>query len=107
MAQKKVEWNTGLGNGEADTADPSGLSAEQADTDRRLRQLLGTAIADRYADFFRLSSGRLPLTVSRPLAGHALHELDSLIRHVLAVPLDARPLTTASKRNADVKRGVC
>jgi hypothetical protein len=79
-----------LENGEADTANPSGLSAEQADTDRRLRQLLGTAIADRYADFCRLSSGRLPLTVSRPLVGHALRELDSLIRHVLAVPLDAR-----------------
>lgn len=70
--------------------EPSGLSAEQADTDRLLRQLLGTAIADRYVDFCRLASGTLPLTVSRPLAGHALRELDSLIRHVLAVPMEAR-----------------
>jgi hypothetical protein len=81
---------TGLENGEDNTGPPSGLSAEQADTDRLLRQLLGTAIADRYADFCRLASGTLPLTVSRPLAGHALRELDSLIRHVLAVPMDAR-----------------
>jgi hypothetical protein len=66
------------------------LSAEQADTDRLLRQLLGTAIADRYADFCRLASGTLPLTVSRPLAGHALRELDSLVRHVLAVPMEAQ-----------------
>jgi hypothetical protein len=79
-----------LENVEADSADPPALSEEQADTDRLLRQLLGTAIADRYADFCRLSSGRLPLTVSRPLAGHAPRELDSLIRHVLAVPMDAR-----------------
>jgi hypothetical protein len=73
-----------------DNADPSGLSLEQEDTDRLLRQLLGTAIADRYADFCRLASGTLPLTVSRPLAGHALRELDSLVRHVLAVPMEAQ-----------------
>lgn len=73
-----------------DSADPLGLSQEQADTDRLLRQLLGTTIADRYVDFCRLSSGQLPLIVSRPIAGHALRELDSLIRSVLAVPMDAR-----------------
>jgi hypothetical protein len=73
-----------------DSVDLSGLSQEQADTDRLLRQLLGTAIADRYADFCRLAGGTLPLIVSRPLAGHALRELDSLIRHVLATPMDAR-----------------
>ena len=65
------------------------LSAEQGDTDRALRQLFGTAIADRYVDFCRLCSGRLPLKVSRPLAGHALRELDSLIRGVLAASMDA------------------
>jgi hypothetical protein len=70
-------------------ASSSGLTEEQAATDLLLRRLLGTAIADRYADFCRLTSGKLPLTVSRPLAGHALRELDSLIRHVLAVPMDA------------------
>lgn len=84
-------------NIETDSADPFGLSEEQADTDRLLRQLLGTAIADRYADFCRLSSGRLPLTVSRPLAGHALRELDSLIRHVLAVPMDARAVDNSEQ----------
>jgi hypothetical protein len=72
-----------------DSNQSSGLTDEQAATDLLLRQLLGTAIADRYADFCRLASGALPLTVSRPLAGHALRELDSLIRHVLAVPMDA------------------
>lgn len=61
-----------------DSVDLSGLSQEQADTDRLLRQLLGTAIADRYADFCRLAGGTLPLIVSRPLAGHALRELDFL-----------------------------
>jgi len=76
---------------EEDKENSYALSAEQADTDRSLRQLFGTAIADRYVDFCRLCSGRLPLRVSRPLAGHALRELDSLIRSVLAVPMEAFP----------------
>jgi hypothetical protein len=94
-------------NGE-DNADPSGLSVEQADTDRLLRQLLGTAIADRYADFCHLASGRLQLAVSRPLAGHAMRELDSLIRHVLAVPMDARAVDNPkqSKLRADARRAL-
>lgn len=75
---------------EQDKSDPLGLSAEQADTDRLLRRLLGTAVADRYVDFCRLSSGQLPLIASRPVAGHALRELDSLIRRVLAAPMDVR-----------------
>ena len=79
-----------MDDAEQDKAHPLGLSEEQADTNQLLRQLLGTAIADRYVDFCRLSSGRLPLIVSRPLAGHALRELDLLIRSVLAVPMDAR-----------------
>ncbi len=76
-------------DGEEDTEDSYAVSAEQADTDRALRQLFGTAIANRYVDFCRLCSGRLPLKVSRPLAGHALRELDSLIRGVLAASMDA------------------
>jgi hypothetical protein len=87
-----------VGDEEQDKADPFGLSDEQADTNRLLRQLLGTAIADRYVDFCRLSSGRLPLIVSRPLAGHALRELDSLIRSVLTVPLDARAADTDDQK---------
>ncbi|MDP2409782.1 MAG: hypothetical protein Q8M26_05800 [Pseudolabrys sp.] len=70
--------------------DLSILSAEQADTNRLIEQLLGTAVAYRYVDFCRLASGTLPLIVSRPLAGHALRELDSLVRHVLATPMEAR-----------------
>lgn len=76
---------------EEDDGGSDALFAEQADTDRALRQLFGTAIADRYVDFCRLCSGRLPLRVSRPLAGHALRELDSLIRSVLAAPMEALP----------------
>jgi hypothetical protein len=85
--------------------DVSILSAEQADTDRLIRQLLGTAVADRYVDFCRLAGGTLPLIVSRPLAGHALRELDSLVRHVLATPMDARASDNAeeAKRRRDAR----
>jgi hypothetical protein len=91
-----------------DDADPSALSAKQADTDRLLRRLLGTAIADRYADFCRLASGHLPLAVSRPLAGHAMRELDSLIRDVLAVPMDARAVDDPeqSKLRTDARKAL-
>ena len=75
--------------GGRDKEESFALSPRQVDTDRSLRQLFGTAIADRYVDFCRLCSGHLPLKVSRPLAGHALRELDSSIRSVLAVPMDA------------------
>ena len=92
--------------GEEDKPDFEALSAEQADTDRLVRRLFGTAIADRYVDFCRLCSGRLPLKVSRPLAGHALRELDSSIRSVLAAPMDALPQEDEQqvKRRADALR---
>jgi hypothetical protein len=48
--------------------------------------------------FCRLASGTLPLTVSPPLAGHALRELDSLIGHVLATPMDARVVDDPEQR---------
>ncbi|MGD9767927.1 MAG: hypothetical protein AB7U62_09800, partial [Pseudolabrys sp.] len=83
-----------------DQPDISFLSAEQADSHRLILQLLGTAVADRYVDFCRLASGTLPLIVSRPLAGHALRELDSLVRHVLATPMEAR----AADNSGEVKR---
>ena len=56
--------------------------------------------------FCRLCSGRLPLKVSRPLAGHALRELDSSIRSVLAAPMDALPQEDEQqvKRRADALR---
>jgi hypothetical protein len=66
------------------------LSPEQQDTESLLRRLLGNAIADRYFDFCRLSAGAFRIEVSRPLAAHALRELDSTLRHVLAVPMEAK-----------------
>jgi hypothetical protein len=66
------------------------LSPEQQDTASLLRRLLGKAIADRYVDFCRLAAGAFTINVSRPVAAHALRELDSLLRHVLEVPMEAR-----------------
>jgi hypothetical protein len=68
---------------------PPGLSPEQTQTGSLLRQLLGNAIANRYLDFCKLANGAIPLHATRPLAGHALRELESLLRQVLAAPLDA------------------
>lgn len=88
-----------------DQPDVSVLSAEQADTNRLIQQLLGNAVAYRYVDFCSLASGTLPLIVSRPLAGHALRELDSLVRHVLATPMEARASDNAeeTKRRSDAR----
>lgn len=66
------------------------LSLEQQDTALRLNRLLGKAVADRYIDFCRLSAGAFALNVSLPIAAHALRELDSMLRQVLEVPMDAR-----------------
>jgi hypothetical protein len=68
---------------------PPGLSPEQTQTGSLLRQLLGNAIANRYLDFCKLANGAILLHATRPLAGHALRELESLLRQVLAAPLDA------------------
>ena len=57
------------------------LSPEEQDTASLLRRLLGKAIADRYVDFCRLAGGVFALNVSRPVAAHALRELDSMLRH--------------------------
>jgi hypothetical protein len=88
-----------------DQPDLSFLSAEQADTNRLIQQLLGNAVAYRYVDFCRLASGTLPLIVSRPLAGHALRELDSLVRHVVATPMEARASDNAdeTKRRSEAR----
>src|SRR5438067_114750 len=66
------------------------LSREQQDTAALLQQLLGKAIADRYVDFCRLAAGAFALNVSRPMAAHALRELDSTLRHVLEAPMEAK-----------------
>jgi hypothetical protein len=66
------------------------LSPEQQDTLALLQRLFGKAIADRYTDFCRLADGAFDLHVARPIAAHALRELDSMLRHVLEVPMDAK-----------------
>jgi hypothetical protein len=72
--------------------DDSGeLSAEQQDTTNLLERLLGRAIADRYVDFCRLASGVFELRVSRPLARHALRELEGILRRSLKASLEVRP----------------
>lgn len=68
------------------------LSQEQQDTASLLGRLLGRAISDRYVDFCRLAAGAFHIRVSRPMAAHALRELDSTLRHVLAVPMEANQL---------------
>jgi hypothetical protein len=65
------------------------LTAEQSQTAETLRSLLGAAVANRYVDFCKLVSGNLPLHTTRPLAAHALRELEALVRTVLAAPMDA------------------
>ena len=57
---------------------PAGLSPEQTQTVTLLRQLLGSAIANRYLDFCKLANGGIPLHTTRTLAGHAMRELESL-----------------------------
>jgi hypothetical protein len=66
------------------------LSPEQQHTASLLRRLLGKAVADRYIDFCWLAAGAFALNVSRPVAAHALRELDSILRQVLAVSMEAK-----------------
>jgi hypothetical protein len=56
------------------------LSPEQRDTARLLDELLGQAIAARYEDFCRLSSGAFTINAAKPMALHALRELNSMLR---------------------------
>lgn len=69
----------------------SELSAEQQDTINLLERLLGRAISDRYVDFCRLASGVFELRVSRPVAAHALRELDGILTRSLKASLEIRP----------------
>ncbi len=76
------------------------LSPEQQETASLLQRLLGSAIANRYVDFSRLAAGAFALNVSRPMAAHALRELDSMLRGALEVPMEARvpePVEDAEK----------
>lgn len=67
------------------------LPREQQATAALLEQILGKAVSDRYVDFWRLSAGAFDLRVGIPLAAHALRELESTLRTVLAVPMEAVP----------------
>jgi hypothetical protein len=75
------------------------LSPEQQDTSSLLDRLFGKAVADRYVDFCRLAAGAFSLKVPLPIAAHALRELESMLRDVLAVPMDAK--TPNKPENAD------
>ncbi|MEF2074792.1 hypothetical protein [Consotaella aegiceratis] len=66
----------------------SDMSEEQRHIASLLQRLLGKRTADRYVDFCRLAAGTLPLRVSVPLAGHAMREIDALLRLLLAIPTD-------------------
>jgi hypothetical protein len=68
---------------------PFDLSPEQRDTEFLIRRLLGPQIADRYVDFSLLAAGECALRVSSPMAGHALRELESIVRETLAAPMEA------------------
>jgi hypothetical protein len=69
------------------------LTPEQRDNVQLLNELLGGTFAARYRDFCRLSAGMFDLGVSRPLAAHALRELDSSLRATLAGPMGAEAPT--------------
>src|SRR5674476_1139841 len=73
----------------AATREPFALSPEQKDTGALLERLLGGAMAERYVDFLKLTAGATDLSVTIPLAGHALREIESTIRVTLAAPMDA------------------
>jgi hypothetical protein len=82
------------------------LTPEQADTVTLLDRLFGHAIASRYVDFCRLATSATELSVTRPLAAHALRELESMIRSSLEVPMDAKVAPQLDQREGDVKKAL-
>jgi hypothetical protein len=74
-----------------DPANTFDLTPEQRDNATLLRDLFDPAMAARYEDFCHLSAGAFALNVSAPMAAHALHELESTLRQILEVPMDALP----------------
>ena len=81
------------------------LSPEQQETASLLQRLLGKAISDRYADFCRLAAGAFRLNVSRPMAAHALRELDSMLRRVLEVPMEIKAAANPPMKKRPRRRG--
>src|SRR5882757_3082847 len=75
----------------AATREPFLLSPEQQDTGALLERLLGTAMAERYVDFLKLTAEATGLNVTIPLAGHALREMESTIRLTLGASMDSDP----------------
>lgn len=69
----------------------SQLTTEQQDTAKLLDRLLGRALSERYVVFCLLASGAFELRVSRPVAAHALRELESMLRDALVVPMEVEP----------------
>lgn len=72
-----------------EAANEFALTPEQKDTVAHVDRLLGHAVANRYVDFCRLAADSTGLHVGRPLAAHALRELESMLRSSLKVPLEA------------------
>ncbi|MER8705118.1 hypothetical protein NKH49_05995 [Mesorhizobium sp. M1088] len=75
------------------------MSEEQRHTASLLQRLLGKRTADRYVDFCRLAAGTLPLRVSVPLAGHAMREIDAILRQLLATPADLTVTVSPEAQN--------
>ena len=75
-----------------EAVDISALSVGQQDTANLLERLLGRAITDRYVDFCRFACGAFELRVSRPVAAHALRELEGILRRTLKASLEIRPI---------------
>ena len=69
---KETQRSTRLENAEPDSAEPFGLTEEQADTDRLLRRLLGTALADRLRRFLppRAEQWEIHMTERRDVEFH-------------------------------------
>src|SRR5678815_2157321 len=82
------------------------LTAEQADTSMLLERLFGRAIASRYVDFCRLAASATNLRVTRPLAAHALRELESMIRSSLEVPMDAKVAPQQDQKEGEAKKAL-
>jgi hypothetical protein len=76
---------------------------EQKDTVAHVDRLLGHAVANRYVDFCRLAAAATGLHVGRPLAAHALRELESMLRSSLKVPMEADQEPPKDARAAEAR----
>lgn len=68
-----------------------------------LDRLFGRAIANRYTDFCQLAASATDLRVTRPLAAHALRELESMLRSSLEVPMDAKARPAKDEQRAEAE----